>query len=171
MKKRSFKQLFEEAQRHDDYWVSTAILDFTEDLYRLMQEKKITKSELARRIKTSPAYITKVLRGNANFTLKTMIRLTRAVGGNLHIQVAPDEREVQWIEDFELNQLAICARAVTIAIGQVPNVSVHTAVQRIGKDWAQVAVSQNNILIEPKPTFSSSVGEDQIANGYDYATA
>jgi transcriptional regulator with XRE-family HTH domain len=171
MGKKSFKQLFEEAQRHDDYWASTAIVAFTEDLYRLMKEKKITKSELARKIKTSPAYITKVLRGNANFTLQTMIKLIRAVGGNLHIHVAPDEREVQWIENFELNKAAICARAVTIPMGQIFNVSVHTVAQGTAREWIQVFSSGEKFLIEPKPTFSASPGEVQVAKGYAYATA
>ena len=46
-----------------------------------MQENKISRVELAKRLGSSPAYITKVLRGDINFTVETMVRLAKAVGG------------------------------------------------------------------------------------------
>jgi len=36
--KSSFKQLFEEARQHDDYWTEGLIVDFTEELARWMKE-------------------------------------------------------------------------------------------------------------------------------------
>jgi transcriptional regulator with XRE-family HTH domain len=47
----------------------------------------MTRVELARRLGASPAYVTKILRGKVNFTLATMVRLSRAVGGELHVQL------------------------------------------------------------------------------------
>lgn len=81
----SFESLYEEAETHDDYWVAGLVLDFTEEISRLMESGNVTRSELARRLGTSPAYITKILRGNANFTLATMVRLALAL-----------ERRFQW---------------------------------------------------------------------------
>jgi transcriptional regulator with XRE-family HTH domain len=54
-----------------------------------MAANRITRSDLARRLGVSPAYITKVLRGNVNFTVESMVRLVRAAGGEVKIQVAP----------------------------------------------------------------------------------
>jgi len=96
--KSSFKQLFEEARQHDDYWTEGLIVDFTEELARWMKEKKVTRSELAARIGHSPAYITKVLRGNANFTAATMAKLAKAVGAEVRIHLAPSESRTTWYD-------------------------------------------------------------------------
>jgi len=96
--KSSFKQLFEEARQHDDYWTEGLIVDFTEELARWMKEKKVSRSELATRIGHSPAYITKVLRGNANFTAATMAKLAKAVGAEVRIHLAPSECRTTWYD-------------------------------------------------------------------------
>jgi transcriptional regulator with XRE-family HTH domain len=88
MKKNSFKELIKEAKERDTYWAASIILDFTEGLHKIMEANGITRSDLARRLGVSPAYITKVLRGNVNFTVDSMVRLVRAVGGEVRIQVA-----------------------------------------------------------------------------------
>jgi len=67
--------------------VSGAIVEFTENLVREMERQGITRVELARRLGATPAYVTKILRGKVNFTLATMVRLARAVDGELHLQL------------------------------------------------------------------------------------
>jgi len=89
MKKKSFKELFDQAKGGDTYWVASLILDFTEGLHKMMEANGVSRSELARRLGVSSAYITKVLRGNVNFTLESMVRLVRAAGGEVSLQVAP----------------------------------------------------------------------------------
>lgn len=87
MKPRTFSELFQEAEQHEDYWVAGAILEFTENLVREMDRQGITRTELARRLGATPAYVTKILRGKVNFTLATMVRLARALEGELHVQL------------------------------------------------------------------------------------
>ena len=89
MKKKSFKGLFNHAKGRDTYWVASLILDFTEGLHNMMEANGVTRSDLARRLGVSPAYITKALRGNVNFTVDSMVRLARAAGGEVSIHVAP----------------------------------------------------------------------------------
>ena len=79
MKPQTFAELFHEAEQHEDYWVAGAIVEFTEDLVRKMDRQNVTRTELARRLGTSPAYVTKILRGKVNFTLGTMARLARVL--------------------------------------------------------------------------------------------
>ena len=86
---KNFDDLYQEAEASDDYWLAGAVQDFTEEIFGLMERKGVTRSELARRLGTSPAYITKILRGNANFTLATMVRLARALGADLRVQLTP----------------------------------------------------------------------------------
>lgn len=85
----SFAALFAEAKQHDAYWVADAIYTFTEELHRLAVDAGLTRTELARRLEVSPAYITKVFRGDVNFTIETMVRLARAVGAEVQIHLRP----------------------------------------------------------------------------------
>src|SRR4030042_6804586 len=89
MKKKSFKELFNEAKERDTYWSASVILNFTEGLHKTMEANGVTRSDLARRLGVSPAYITKVLRGNVNFTVDSMVRLVRAAGGEVSIHIEP----------------------------------------------------------------------------------
>jgi transcriptional regulator with XRE-family HTH domain len=89
MSKKSFKELIDEAKGRDSYWTASMILDFTEGLHKIMEANGVTRSDLARRLRVSPAYITKVLRGNVNFTVDSMVRLVRAAGGEVSIHIAP----------------------------------------------------------------------------------
>ena len=89
MTERTFRQLFDEARRMREYWEEGAILDFTEALYVAMEEQGVTRTELARRLGTSQAYVTRVLSGHANFTLKTMSKLALALGLQLEVGLGP----------------------------------------------------------------------------------
>jgi len=64
-------------------------MELTEELTRWMEENRISRSELAARIGVSAPYITKILKGNVNFTIDTMVRLARAVGANLELHLTP----------------------------------------------------------------------------------
>ena len=92
MKKNSFKELIDEAKGRDTYWTASMILDFTDGLHKIMEANGVTRSDLARRLGVSPAYITKVLRGNVNFTVDSMVRLVRAAGGEVSIHIAPKNK-------------------------------------------------------------------------------
>jgi plasmid maintenance system antidote protein VapI len=91
-----YRQMFQEAESHTDYWIDGPIGEFTEDLARLMEEKEVTRAELARRMGTSRAYITKMLGGNANFTLLTMVKLAMALDGAVHIHIADKRAVTRW---------------------------------------------------------------------------
>lgn len=98
MTSKSFESLFAEAQQRPEYWVEGAIIEFTEELSRVMEGKGVSRADLARLIGTSPAYVTKLLRGNANFTLATMVKLSRALGHDLRLHLAAQGTEVQWLD-------------------------------------------------------------------------
>jgi transcriptional regulator with XRE-family HTH domain len=100
----TFKALFEEARQHDDYWTEGLIVEFTAELSRWMGERKISRSALAARIGHSPAYVTKVLRGDANFTAATMTKLARAMGAEVRIHLAPTGSRTTWFDQPVLQE-------------------------------------------------------------------
>lgn len=95
-----YRQMFQEAESHSDYWIDGPISEFTEDLSRLMKEQGVNRAELARRMGTSRAYITKMLGGNANFTLLTMVKLAMALDGAVHIHIADKRAITRWRDTF-----------------------------------------------------------------------
>jgi len=95
-----YRQFFARAEASPDYWHAAAVHEFTIDLLRLMEEKKVSRAELARRIGSSRAYITKLLGGNANFTLMTMVKLAMALDGAIHIHIADRQADVRWHDEM-----------------------------------------------------------------------
>ena len=71
------------------YTIRAAIREFTEQVAALMQAKGVTKKELATRLNTTPSYITRIMRGDTNFTVDTMVRLVYALGGEINLRVHP----------------------------------------------------------------------------------
>jgi plasmid maintenance system antidote protein VapI len=92
MRPRAFSALYQEAERHQDYWIAGAILEFTESVVREMERQGLTRTALAERLGATPAYVTKILRGKVNFTLATMVRLSRAPGAELHVHLGRSSR-------------------------------------------------------------------------------
>jgi transcriptional regulator with XRE-family HTH domain len=83
-----------EAQRAEfendpDYWAEGLKLDFAEEVGRLMEEQKVSRAELARRLGTSPAYVTKILHWTANLTLTSMSKIALAFGSRVRLNLAP----------------------------------------------------------------------------------
>jgi transcriptional regulator with XRE-family HTH domain len=92
MKRITFSDLYQEAERHQDYWIAGAILAFTESVVREMERQGLTRTALAARLGATPAYVTKILRGKVNFTLATMVRMSRALGAELHVHLGGSSR-------------------------------------------------------------------------------
>jgi transcriptional regulator with XRE-family HTH domain len=109
-------RMFKEAEQTVDYWLEGAILEFTIGLGRLMDEQGVSRAELARRLGTSRAYVTKLLGGNANFTLETMTKVAMALGSAVHVHVAPRGAIVRWKEVAASEVAARKKRAATRSV-------------------------------------------------------
>lgn len=75
-----FQQYLDRYRDDPDYILEGVILDVTEQIVAAMQEQEISRSELAKRMGVSRAYITKLLRGEGNTTLRTLVRIALALG-------------------------------------------------------------------------------------------
>jgi transcriptional regulator with XRE-family HTH domain len=68
-----------------------------EELLQFMKREGIKRTELADRMGVPPSRITKMLRGDSNLTIDTLVRAGRAVGADLHQTFAPEGKKVRWI--------------------------------------------------------------------------
>lgn len=80
-----YSGLLRRATHSVDYWTQVSIRAFVRDLMDRMDNKGVTQAALAEKIGASPAYISKVMRGDANFTLETMTKLAMAVDGKIKV--------------------------------------------------------------------------------------
>ena len=72
-------------QQNEDYILEGYIIDITENICERMYQIGITKKELAQKMNTSPAWITKLLNGNNNFTLRTLLKISNVLKLDLTI--------------------------------------------------------------------------------------
>jgi len=98
----SFSELGSDLENDELFLVEKNILEFTLQLQQLMERKGISKKDLAEAIGTSQAYITKVFKGKANFTIATMTKLSKAIGGRVNIHVtSEEEKNPRWYRAIE----------------------------------------------------------------------
>ena len=57
-----------------------------------MQEQGVSNTELARRMGTSPAYVTRLFRGSANLSVQTMSKLAHAVNSTLSLELIANDK-------------------------------------------------------------------------------
>lgn len=65
------------------------ILDATENVFELMDSNEVSKAELARRLGRTRAYITQILSGARNMTLRTFADVLFACGVRARIRLEP----------------------------------------------------------------------------------
>src|SRR5215510_7374736 len=77
-------------------------MGFENDFNRIFDDLGISRAELAKRMDSSPAYVTKVLNGAAgNFQLSTMAKWARALGAIVQVRLIKEGEEVVRVVDYE----------------------------------------------------------------------
>jgi transcriptional regulator with XRE-family HTH domain len=87
-----------ELRQGAEYWSEVLVHEFTDALDAARRTREVTRSEMADRMGVNKAYVTKLFNGNANFTVLTMVKAARVLGLRVHIHIAPEDVEVQWME-------------------------------------------------------------------------
>jgi transcriptional regulator with XRE-family HTH domain len=94
----SFDELFQRVEKHTDYWVELAKLEFTEEVLARMKEAGVKKSQLAASLGAKPAFVTRLVSGHNNFTLETMVRVARALNCGFRSHLEPAGTKACWID-------------------------------------------------------------------------
>jgi len=72
-----------------DYQQERAILEVTILIRKIIKEQKLTKSDLADRMGRTKAYVTQLLDGRANMTLRTIADVMTALRRSIHFSAGP----------------------------------------------------------------------------------
>ena len=129
-----YRRYLETTDDSAEYWAEGAVLEFTEDLSRIMDEAGISRSELAEKLGTSKSYITKIFSGQANFTLETMAKFAHAIGRVLRVHLAPADSITVYI-DRPISQARATTVVVPIRGSDVTDNVVRAVPQGQGFEW------------------------------------
>lgn len=83
---------FNEPDEKRLYEQEKLLFDATELISKLMERENISRSALAERLGKSKAYVTQVLRGQANMTLRTLADLMHAMGYSIKLAASHPQR-------------------------------------------------------------------------------
>jgi transcriptional regulator with XRE-family HTH domain len=84
-----FRRLGEKLEQDPVYWTEYLKLEFTEELSRLMDERGLTKTDLATKLGCSRAYITKVFNTTFNPTLETLAKIALVFDARVELKLVP----------------------------------------------------------------------------------
>jgi transcriptional regulator with XRE-family HTH domain len=84
---RKYTELLTRARESVEYWTQSAMRSFVSDVLRRMEGRKTSRADLAEKMGVSPAYVSKILRGDVNFTLESMVKVASALGGRLSVSI------------------------------------------------------------------------------------
>lgn len=126
-----------ERKKTDAYWVESAKLDFAMKLEKQIRLAGLSYANLAQKLGTSAAYISKVFRGDTNMTIESMVKLSRATGARLNIEILNettltqrwDNKVVPFPRDNRLQQVtAVCATITEYAELSASNSNIESRV-------------------------------------------
>ena len=92
-----YESAFKDAVKSPEYWLEDVQISFLDAILKAMETKRVTRKELAERLGKSQAYVSRTLNAGAlNFTVKTMVNLSLALGLKLSLE----------LEDLSLTEAA-----------------------------------------------------------------
>jgi DNA-binding phage protein len=114
-----YGQMFREAEGDAEYWYAIPATEFVEDVLRRMEDQKVSRAELARRLGTTRAYVTKLLRASGNFKLITMVKVAMALNGVVHNHISDRMTVTLWRDvpqDTIIEVASVPGRSIGIAV-------------------------------------------------------
>ena len=95
------KKYYQKHKNDPEFITSGIVIEILDNLYKRMEEKRINKAELAKRLGKSKAYVTKLLQGDYNnLTIKTLVELALAINESPQkffdlVRVFADEEDIE----------------------------------------------------------------------------
>jgi len=82
-----YQKTLEEVRDTLEYELEGVLIELTEQIVRHMEREGINRSQLAKKLGVSSAYITKLLSGHPNMTLETVVKVARALKCEVYLSL------------------------------------------------------------------------------------
>lgn len=108
------QKYFEEDKKDPDYQIERLLLEINEYILEALKKKGLTQKAFAEKLGVSPAYITKLLNGKPNLTLKSLIKIALALDVELKVEITdyPKTYEYKVPSDFPYSKTQIPLREI-----------------------------------------------------------
>jgi len=90
-----YKEKIEKFRDDVEFLTEKAILDLTEKIVDKMHKIGLSRAELAQKLGVSKPFVTKLLNGNPNMTVKTMVSIAHALECELDVELCPKGFEIK----------------------------------------------------------------------------
>lgn len=87
-----------------DFEVELFYLTVAEKIAKLLESQNVTQTELAKRLNVSKSFVTKVLSGEANLTLRTLYRIFHHLGRKVDLKPAIYVDELDYAGDKTVDE-------------------------------------------------------------------
>lgn len=84
-----FRAELQALQDDPDYLTEGVLLDVTEQIYARMQEHGLRQTDLAECLGVSRAFVSQLLNGKPNMTMRTLVGVAHALGQRVEIRLRP----------------------------------------------------------------------------------
>jgi transcriptional regulator with XRE-family HTH domain len=85
-----FAELMQSPEFQKLYAVEGSVAEAAELIASIMEEKNLSKADLARKLGKTPPYVTQLLSGGTNMTLRTLAEVLFALDSKLKVTAEPD---------------------------------------------------------------------------------
>jgi transcriptional regulator with XRE-family HTH domain len=109
-----FGELLESYKDDFEFRLETLAFELTEQISKKLKEEKISRKQFAKKLNVTPAAVSKILNGNPNFTLSTLLAMADALKVELSIEFKGKE-----ISSPEVKRVATTAEDAQIEIKSV----------------------------------------------------
>lgn len=116
-----YEQFIESSQNGELLQQEELILQVTELLAEVMHLRGVNRAELAEKIGKSKAFVSQILRGNQNMTLKTLASLFFALDYKLNVKAIPIHfafEKTYPMTDWDINYSAESCTGVELSVAQ-----------------------------------------------------
>jgi len=86
-----FGDLLDSYKDDFEFRLETLVFELTEQISKKLKEEKITRKQFAEKLNVTPAAVSKILNGNPNFTLSTLLAMADALKMELSIELKGKE--------------------------------------------------------------------------------
>lgn len=86
-----FGELLDSYKDDFEFRLEELVFELTEQISKKLKENKISRKRFAEKLKISPAAVSKILNGNPNFTIRTLLTMADALKTDLSIEFKEKE--------------------------------------------------------------------------------
>lgn len=101
-----FQGLVDKYKDDSEFIAEGLLIEVTEQIHKQLQTQNISRSQLAQKLSCSPAYITKLLNGAENLTLKKLVQIAQALNCSFDFVLLPIDLQVKRYYTFAPKKLA-----------------------------------------------------------------